>query len=116
MTTIDKIGYLLVDNINSKTDINKVKLMSSITTYKNELEKKAKKEKDKQNKYYIEYESKRKNNNEKYNKYMKDNKILFEKWRKSKKSNDLYNYLTLKKPDIEEIDDIYTINAVIKLK
>jgi hypothetical protein len=108
MTTINSIGFLLVDNINSKTDINKVKLMGSINSYKNELEKKQKKEKDKKNKYYNEYESKRINNNEKYNKYMKDNKTLFDKWRKSKKSNDLYNYLTLKKPDIEEVEDIYT--------
>jgi len=115
MTTLD-IGYLLVDNINSKTDINKIKLLGAITNYKNEIEKKTKKEKDKQNKYYMEYESKRRSNNEKYNKYMKDNKVLFDKWRKSKKSNDLYNYITLKKPDIEEVEEIYTINSVIKLK
>lgn len=109
MATIETIGYLLVDNINSKTDINKVKLMSSITNYKNELEKKAKKEKDRKNKYYNDYESKRIANNEKYAKYMKDNKALYDKWRKSKKSNDLYNYLTLRKPNLEDVDDVYTM-------
>jgi hypothetical protein len=40
---------------------------------------------------------------------MKDNKALYDKWRKSKKSNDLYNYLTLRKPNLEDVDDVYTM-------
>jgi hypothetical protein len=108
MSIID-IGYLLVDNINSKTDINKVKLNSSIAIYKNEMEKKQKKDKEKQNKYYTNYESKRKSNLDKYNKYLKENKTLFDKWMKSKKTNDLHNYITFKKPDLEDVEDIYTM-------
>ena len=43
MSILD-IGYLLIDNINSKTDLNKVKLISSIGNYKKELETKRKME------------------------------------------------------------------------
>ncbi len=114
--SIQDIGFLLIDNINSKTDINKIKLISSIANYKKELEKQKEKEKEKYNKYYAKYESKRKNNNSKYDKYLKENNQLLQKWQKTKKTKDLYDYLLLNKPDLEEVEDIYTINPILKLK
>jgi hypothetical protein len=107
--SIFNIGYLLIDNINSNTDLNKIKLMSSVGSYKKEIENKRKIELEKKNKYMNLYENKRMRNKELYDKYMNENKILFDKWKKNNKPKDLYEYISHKKPDLEEVDDIYTL-------
>jgi len=108
MSILD-IGYLLIDNINSKTDLNKVKLISSIGNYKKELETKRKMEIEIKNKYMNLYGNKRIRNKELYDKYMNENQILFNKWKKNNKPKDLYEYISHKKPELEEVDDIYTL-------
>jgi len=108
MSILD-IGYLLIDNINSKTDLNKVKLISSIGNYKKELETKRKMEIEIKNKYMNLYGNKRIKNKELYDKYMNENQILFNKWKKNNKPKDLYEYISHKKPELEEVDDIYTL-------
>ena len=114
MSIID-IGYLLVDNINSKIDLNKIKLMSTIGNYKKELELNKKLEDDKKIKYYNDYQKIRETNEINYNKYLSQNKILLDKWKKNNKTKDLYEYISLKKPDLEEVKDIYTINPIFKI-
>ena len=57
--SILEIGYLLINNINSKTDLNKIKLMSSIGNYKKEIENKKKLEMEMKTKYMNLYENKR---------------------------------------------------------
>lgn len=108
MTIID-IGYILIDNINFKNEINKLKLINKIETYKKAIKDKNQIEIDNINKYKINYENKRKNNNNRYNQYLRENKILYDKWIKSKKTIDFLEYISLKKPEYEEIPDIYTI-------
>lgn len=109
---ITDIGYILVDNINSKNDLNKLKLISAIENYKKNLNEKKQNEIDNVNKYKINYENKRKDIQNKYNQYLRENKLLFDKWNKSKKTKDLYDYLSLKKPEYDEIEDIYTIYPI----
>jgi superfamily I DNA/RNA helicase len=109
MKIID-IGYILIDNINSKNDLNKLKLINTIETYKNEIKDKKQKEIDNINKYKIDYENKRKANYNNYEQYLRENKILYDKWIKSKKTKDFLEYISFKKPEYEEIPDIYTIN------
>ena len=111
MTIID-IGYILIDNINSKTDLNKIKLINAIETYKKEIKEKKQLEIELINKYKNIYENKRNDNNDNYNQYLRENKLLFDKWNKSKNMNDLYEYISLKKPVYEEIEDIYTIRPI----
>ena len=114
MSVID-IGYLLIDNINSKIDLNKIKLMSLIGTYKKELEANKNKENEKKTKYYNNYESKRQANINKYNKYLTENKVLMDKWKKTNKAKDLFEYISVKKPELEDVEDIYTINPINKI-
>ena len=64
------------------------------------------------NKYNTNYENKRNDNIDNYNQYLRENKLLFDKWNKSKKTKDLYEYISLKKPEYEEIDEIYTIRPI----
>ena len=107
--SILEIGYLLIDNITSKTDINKIKMMSSIGNYKKELENKRKKELEIKTKYMNLYENKRIRNKTLYDTYINENQILFNKWKKNNKPKDLYEYISHKKPDLEEVEDIYTL-------
>jgi hypothetical protein len=109
MTIID-IGYILIDNIQSKTDLNKIKLLNAVESYKKEIKEIKQIEIYNRNKYKENYENKREDNIKRYNQYLRENKTLFDKWDKSKKMNDLYEYISLEKPNYEEIDDIYTIN------
>jgi adenine C2-methylase RlmN of 23S rRNA A2503 and tRNA A37 len=111
MTIID-IGYILLDNINSKNDLNKIKLIEAIERYNKEINEKNKLEIYNKNKYETNYENKRKDNIDNYNQYLRENKILYDKWIKSKKTKDLYEYISLKKPEYEEVDDIYTFNPI----
>jgi hypothetical protein len=107
--SILEIGYLLIDNINSKTDINKIKLMSLVGNYKKDIENNKKLELELKNKYMNLYENKRIINKSLYDKYINENKLLFNKWKKNNKTKDLYEYISHKKPNLEEVEDIYTL-------
>lgn len=111
MSIID-IGYILLDNINSKT--NKIKLINAIETYKKNIKDENDKEIKNRNIYINNYQNKRKNNEDNYNQYLRENNLLYNKWLKSKKTKDLYEYISHKKPHYEEIEDIYTIYPTIQ--
>lgn len=110
MTTIIDIGYILIDNINSKT--NKLKLINAIETYKKEIKDEMDNQIKNRNNYIKNYENKRKQNDDNYNQYLRENKILYTKWIQSKKIKDLYEYVSHKKPYYEEVEEIYTINPI----
>lgn len=110
MTTIIDIGYILIDNINSKT--NKLKLINAIETYKKEIKDEMDNQIKNRNNYIKNYENKRKQNDDNYNQYLRENKILYTKWMQSKKIKDLYEYISHKKPYYEEVEEIYTINPI----
>jgi len=111
MSVID-IGYILLDTINSKTDLNKIKLINAIETYKKRINDKKENEINNRNRYITNYENKRKKNEDNYNLYLRENKLLYNKWLQSKKTKELYEYVSHKKPYYEEIEDIYTINPI----
>jgi hypothetical protein len=111
MSVID-IGYILLDTINSKTDLNKIKLINAIETYKKNMKDEKENEITNRNRYITNYENKRKKNEDNYNLYLRENKLLYNKWLQSKKTKELYEYVSHKKPYYEEIDDIYTINPI----
>lgn len=111
MSIID-IGYILLDTINSKTDLNKIKLMNAVKTYKKKMNDKKENEINNRNKYITNYENKRKKNEDNYNLYLRENKLLYNKWIQTKKTKELYEYVSHKKPYYDEIDDIYTINPI----
>jgi hypothetical protein len=104
MSILD-IGHILIDNINSKTDLNKAKLLSFIGNYKKEIENKREIEIKRKN--INSYEIKMANNKILYDKYISENQILFNKWKKNNKPKDLYEYISHKKPELEEINYIY---------
>ena len=58
--------------------------------------------------YLTKYDIPRKNNNDNYDKYIKDKQILYNKWKQSKAVKDLYSLLALKRPEYNEVEDIYT--------
>jgi len=111
MSIID-IGYILLDTINSKTDLNKIKLINAIETYKKRINDKKENEINNRNRYITNYENKRKKNEDNYNLYLRENKLLYNKWIQTKKTKELYEYVSHKKPHYDEIDDIYTINPI----
>ena len=106
------IGYLLIDNINTKNNSNKDKLLSAVNKFNKELQKKQEYEIKRRNEYNIKYDTPRKNNIDNYNKYINDKKILYDKWDTSKNIKDLYELLSLNKPIIKDVDDIYTIYPI----
>lgn len=103
------IGYLLIDNINiKKSDKIKNKLFNKITKY-NENKKESHKKKVENTQYYLEnYQNIRENNEELYNKYLEERLVLFNKWKESNNIKDLYEYLSLERPEYIEVPDVYT--------
>ena len=111
------IGYLLIDNINikksdniniKKSDKIKNKLFDKITKY-NENKKESHKKKVENTQYYLEnYQNIRENNEELYNKYLEERLVLFNKWKESNNIKDLYEYLSLERPEYIEVPDVYT--------
>lgn len=106
------IGYILIDNINNKNNLNKDKLLSAVNLFNKELEKKNEYEIKRRNEYNIKYDIPRKNNMDNYDKYIKDKNILYDKWNTSKNIKDLYELLSLNKPIIKDVEDIYTIYPI----
>jgi hypothetical protein len=105
---IKDIGYILIDNIYRKTDQNKIKLFDKITKY-NKIKKRSDTKKEKNAQYYLEnYQNIRENNEELYNKYLEERLILFNKWKESNNIKDLYEYLSLERPEYIEVPDVYT--------
>jgi len=106
--SVKDIGYILIDNIYRKNDQNKIKLFNKITKYNNS-KKKSDIKKEKNTQYYLEnYQNIRENNEKVYTKYLEERLVLFNKWKESNNIKDLYEYLSLERPEYIEVSDIYT--------
>ena len=40
---------------------------------------------------------------------MNENQLLYNKWKKNNKPKDLYEYISHKKPELEYVEDIFTL-------
>jgi hypothetical protein len=107
------IGYILIDNvINIKNDSNKIKLLAAIKNHNKDIMEKKEKTIEKQNTYTIKYDTPRKNNIDNYHKYLRNKEVLYNKWNKSKAVKDLYELISLQRPEYIEVPDIYTIDKI----
>jgi hypothetical protein len=107
--TIFDIGYILIDNLITTTDINKTKLLSATGTYNKKLDEQKNERIKKTNEYKNKYETPRRNNIDNYNKYLRNKEILYTKWTNTKHIKDLYELISMKTPEYIEVSDIYTI-------
>jgi hypothetical protein len=112
--TIFDIGYILIENINTTTDLNKIKLLSMTGTYNKNFNKRKQDIIKNTNEYKTKYETLRQNNIDNYNKYLREKDILFTKWKQSQNIKDLYQLISIKTPEYIDIPDIYTINSIDK--
>ena len=104
------IGHILIDNvINIKNDSNKIKLLSALKIHNKDISDKKEEIVKKTNLYINTYDMPRKNNLTNYDKYLRTKELLFNKWKQSKKTNDLYELISLQQPEYNEVPDIYTI-------
>jgi hypothetical protein len=104
------LGNLLIDNINSNTDLKKIKLLTEITKYRKNNNNKKRLELMLIDEYDIKYNKPRLLNNINYDEYVKQRLELYNKWYSTKNIKDLYDLLALKAPDYAEIPDIYTFH------
>ena len=106
--TLKDIGYLLIDNINQKTDSNKLKLFDKITKYNNLKKENEQKKLVNRNHYLITYQEPRIENDKKYTNYLDEKQYLYNKWIESKNVKDLYDFISLERPEYLDIPDVYT--------
>jgi len=110
------IGLLLTSAINDKNqELAKRRFLGIINKLKEQNLKKEEDKFEKINYYNSTYEKKRDMNNEIYMNYYQSFIQLKENWLKSNKETDLEKLKNLKKPDLIDIDDIYT-SMLIKNK
>jgi hypothetical protein len=112
-------GLLLTNTMNDKNIIDaKRSFLAKINKYK---ETKVKEQDDilfKINYYNNRFQKKREINDETYMNYIQSFTQLKDNWIKSNKENDLEKLKNLKKPDLINVEDIYTymINRNTKFK
>ncbi len=112
--SVINFGLILSNVVNKTGDkmTNKNKLMAYLKNYR-------KKEEERQNKrlgdkeYYINnYENKRRENDNRYNEYFYNRLELYNQWKMTKTVGDLHKLVSLDKPKLNDINDIYTTNIV----
>ncbi len=108
MTNINNIALSLLDSINKNTPENKTTFMRNIKTYKDIKEMEHNQMLEDINYYTTKYENKRNENNTLYEEYLNKRFPLYKKWLDSKKKVDLDNLFKLKKPEFNNVPDIYT--------
>ena len=86
------LGNLLIDNINSNTDLKKIKLLTEITKYRKNNNNKKRLELMLIDEYDIKYNKPRLLNNINYDEYVKQRLELYNKWYSTK--NIKYDELT----------------------
>jgi len=103
------IGILITDVINNKNEKEgKMRIMLEIDKIR---KKKMKEQEDmlKRHNYYIEkYENNRNKNEDNYKKYLINYIKNKEEWLKSGRESEMEKLKNLKRPEIIEVDDIYT--------
>jgi len=100
------IGLLLTNVINDNN--NKRLFLSTINKYKENKIKEQEEIFEKNIYYNNNYQKKRDNNDELYLNYFQKYTELKDNWMKSNKENDLEKLKNLKKPELLDVDDIYT--------
>lgn len=110
---IFEFGYILIDNLNTTTDINKTKLLSASGTYNKKLNEQKEDRIKKTNEYKNKYETPRKNNIDNYDKYLRNKDILYKKWKNTNHIKDLYELISIKTPEYIDVPDIYTIHPIL---
>lgn len=103
------IGFILIDNINNKLDLDKIKLMNAIDKYNKDKKIISDLEMKKMEKYKNLYENPRKTNEENYEKYLSNYKKKYNKWIETKNIKDLYELVSIKKPELIDVPEIYTL-------
>lgn len=103
------IGFILIDNINNKLDLDKIKLMNEIEKYNKDKKLNIENEIKKKDEYMKKYELPRKNNEENYEKYISNYNKKYNRWVESKNVKDLFELVSIKKPVFEEVPEIYKL-------
>lgn len=107
---INDIGLLLIMAVNNNILLNKNKLILSIENYnKSEKDNEININKKKEN-YYINYEQKREEDKIIYNEYVNNRLLLYNKWQKTRNIEDLEKLMNYKLPQLNLVNDIYTID------
>ena len=91
---------------------NKNKLMASIKNYRKEEEERQNRRLEDKEYYINNYENKRRENDNRYNDYFYNRLELYNQWKMTKTVSDLHKLVSLDKPKMDEIEDIYTINII----
>jgi hypothetical protein len=102
------IGFILIDNINNKLDLDKVKLMNEIQKYNKNKKLINDLRIDEIEKYNKIYELPRKTNKDNYEIYINNYNKKYKKWSETNNIKDLYELVSIKKPDFIEVPEIYT--------
>ena len=112
--TIINFGLLLSNVVSKSGDkvTNKNKLMSHIKNYRREEEERQNKRLEDKEYYINNYENKRRENENKYNDYFYNRLDLYNQWKMTKTVGDLHKLVSLDKPKMNDIDDIYTMNII----
>ena len=102
-------GLLLTSTINDKNIVDsKKRFLMKINKYKEGKEKEQEDILEKIKYYNNRFQKKREINDETYMNYIQSFTQLKENWIKSNKENDLERLKNLKKPDVIDVEDIYT--------
>ena len=102
-------GILLTKTINDNNIIDSKKnFIKKINKYKQDKEKEQDDILEKINYYNNRFQKKRDMNDETYMNYIQSFGQLKDNWIKSNKENDLEKLKNLKKPDLINVEDIYT--------
>jgi hypothetical protein len=96
-----------MNKLEDKT-MNKNKLMAFIKNYKKEEEERHNKNLEDKEFYLNNYENKRRENDNKYNEYFYNRLDFYNQWKMSKNVGDLHKLVSLERPQLNDIPDIYT--------
>lgn len=102
------IGFILLDNINNKIDLDKIKLMNEIQKYNKNKKLIIEMDTKKMEEYNKNYELFRKNNQDNYDKYLINYNKKYNRWIETNNVKDLFELVSVKKPELKEVPEIYT--------
>lgn len=103
------IGFILIDNINNKIDLDKIKLMNEIEKYNKNKKLIIDAENKKIEEYKKKYELQRKINEDNYKEYLINYNKKYNKWIQTNNIKDLFELVSIKKPDLKEVPEIYKL-------
>lgn len=89
------IGFILIDNINNKIDLDKIKLMNEIEKYNKNRKLIIERENKKKEEYIKKYELPKKINEENYEIYLINYNKKYNKWMETKNIKDLFELVSI---------------------